>query len=107
MTIATVRTSVKPASAGPRLLRLKRSVMALRATDILGCLLARLAVFAGFCLFVSSSSAATWTVTDNQDNLADANSLRYAVSHAKAGDTIAFATSMGGQAIILTSGTTR
>ena len=105
MTIATVRTSVKPASAGPRLLRLKRSAMALRATDILGCLLARLAVFAGFCLFVSSSSAATWTVTDNQDNLADANSLRYAVSHAKAGDTIAFATSMGGQAIILTSGT--
>ena len=33
------RTRCKPASAGPRLLRLKRSAMALRATDILGCLL--------------------------------------------------------------------
>ena len=105
MTIATVRTSVKPASAVPRLLWLKRKVMAIRATGVMRCLLVRLAVFAGFCLFVSSVSAATWTVSDSQDDPADVNSLRYAVSHAKAGDTIAFATSMGGQAIILTSGT--
>ena len=49
------------------------------------------------------SLAATFTVTDTSDNMADPNSLRYAVNHARYGDTIDFSLTYPAT-ITLTSG---
>jgi len=58
-----------------------------------------------FGLFASSAGATTWTVSDTVDSSSDANSIRYALSHAKSGDTVTFASSLDGQVIVLTGGT--
>ncbi len=57
-----------------------------------------------FGLFASSAGATTWTVSDTADNPSDSNSVRYAINHAKSGDTVTFANLLDGQVIVLTDG---
>ncbi|WP_263357026.1 beta strand repeat-containing protein [Acidicapsa ligni] len=64
-----------------------------------------IAVLLCFGLFASSAGATTWTVSDTTDSPSDSNSVRYAINHAKSGDTVTFANSLDGQVIALTGGT--
>src|SRR5260370_29456478 len=67
-----------------------------------------LAALLAVALALTGLTRAGFVVSDNTDNAADPNSLRYAIDHVTSGNnSITFASSLAGQTITLTNGELR
>jgi phage tail protein X len=61
-------------------------------------------LLAAVLVIAPGARATVWNVTNTSDNAADTASLRFAVNHAQAGDTITFDSALNGQTITLDPG---